>query len=149
MKLFGSTKSNIIKDKYSENVPKTFLKGEYANLACSIIYLWIESKIYSPIRYSYLSIFPDDNADIFAASPLILYRIFPLILLLIVMISFYIISKRFFLKHKGLSDARVASITKKEYGFAVNFLKKFVKFLKSISDEWLNAICWSPVSPIT
>ena len=38
------------------------------------------------------------------------------------MISFYIPSKIFFLKHKGLSDARKASMTKKEYGFAVHFL---------------------------
>ena len=37
------------------------------------------------------------------------------------MISFYILSKGFFLKRKGLSDARVVSITKKEYGFAVHF----------------------------
>ena len=38
------------------------------------------------------------------------------------MISFYILSKRFFLRCKGLSDARVASIAKKEYDFAVHFL---------------------------
>ena len=37
----------------------------------------------------------------------------------VVMISFYIICKRFFLNCKGLSDARVVSITKIEYGFAV------------------------------
>ena len=37
------------------------------------------------------------------------------------MISFYILSKRFFLKRKGLSDGRVASVTKQEYGFAVHF----------------------------
>ena len=77
MKFFGSTKSNIIKDKYGKNVPKAFRKGEYANLACSFICFWIESKISSPIRYSYLSIFPDDNVDIFSAFPLILYCIFP------------------------------------------------------------------------
>ena len=41
------------------------------------------------------------------------------------MISFYIFSKRFFLKCKGLSDARVASITKKDYGFPVKILKVF------------------------
>ena len=35
------------------------------------------------------------------------------------MISFYIVSKRFLLKHEELSDARVESITNKEYGFAV------------------------------
>ena len=38
-------------------------------------------------------------------------------------ISFYILSNRFFLTRKVLSDATVASITKKEYGFAMNFLK--------------------------
>ena len=38
------------------------------------------------------------------------------------MISFYTFSERFFLKGMRLSDARVASITKKEYGFALNFL---------------------------
>ena len=37
------------------------------------------------------------------------------------MISFYILSKIIFLKRKGLSDARAAPITKKEYGFAVHF----------------------------
>ena len=39
-----------------------------------------------------------------------------------VVISFYILVKRFFLKHKGLSDERVASITKEEYGFVVQLL---------------------------
>ena len=39
------------------------------------------------------------------------------------MISFYIIFKRFFLKREALSDARVASIAKKEYGFAIHFCK--------------------------
>ena len=33
------------------------------------------------------------------------------------MIRFNILSERFFLKRKGLSDARVISITKNEYGF--------------------------------
>ena len=39
------------------------------------------------------------------------------------MISFYILSNRFFLKREGLSDVRVASVTKEEYGFAVHFIK--------------------------
>ena len=39
------------------------------------------------------------------------------------MISFYVLSKRIFLKCKGLFDGRVTSITKKEYGFAVHFYK--------------------------
>ena len=39
---------------------------------------------------------------------------------LIVLISFYILSKRFFLKREELSDARVVSLTRKEYGFAVH-----------------------------
>ena len=46
----------------------------------------------------------------------------------IAIISFFILSKQFLLKSKGLSDARVVSVTKKEYGF---------------SDGWLNALCCS------
>ena len=38
------------------------------------------------------------------------------------MISFYILSKRFFLKRKGLSNVKVVSVTKKQYGFAAHFL---------------------------
>ena len=43
--------------------------------------------------------------------------------------SFYILSKRFFLKREGLSDARVASITKKEYRFAVHFFVNICQYL--------------------
>ena len=39
------------------------------------------------------------------------------------MISFYIFSKRFFLKREGISDERVVPITKKLYSFAVKFSK--------------------------
>ena len=39
------------------------------------------------------------------------------------MISFYILSKILFLKYKGLSDARLASVTEKEYGFAAQSLE--------------------------
>ena len=42
------------------------------------------------------------------------------------------------MKPERLSDARVASITKKESGFSVPFLERFIKCLKSISDELLN-----------
>ena len=51
------------------------------------------------------------------------------------MISFYMLSKRFFLKPEGLPDASVSSITKKECGFAVHFFQRFIKSFKSISDE--------------
>ena len=37
-------------------------------------------------------------------------------------ISFYIVSKIFFLKREELSDARVVSVTKNAYDFAVHFL---------------------------
>ena len=56
------------------------------------------------------------------------------------LVSYYIPSKRFPLKLKGIFDARVISINKKEYGFAVYFLEKFIKPLKSISDEWLRFV---------
>ena len=44
------------------------------------------------------------------------------------MISFYIVSRRLFLKREGLSDARVVSITKKEYSLAVDFCKDSESF---------------------
>ena len=54
-----------------------------------------------------------------------------LILSSTVMISFYILSKRFPLKRKELSDARVVSIIKNEYGFAVYFFVKIHKVVKT------------------
>ena len=64
--------------------------------------------------------FADDRADIFDASLSLSYYSFSsLILSANFTISFYILSKRFFLKYKELSDARV-TITKK--GFPVHFL---------------------------
>ena len=70
-----------------------------------------------------LSILLDDNAHIFALSLLISCCSFLfLILQSNPMISFYILSVRFFLKRKGLSDARAVLITKKEYGFVLHLL---------------------------
>ena len=79
-----------------------------------------------------MSIFPDNNAA-FAAPLLILYSRFSfLILSSIVMISFYISFKRLCLKHKGLSDARVGPLTKKEDSFAVHPLQRFIVFKVNI-----------------
>ena len=90
-----------------------------------VILLWPGSNISSAARYSYLSILPEDNADIFAASLLISYCIFSAVILSsIAMINFYILSKRFFLTRVQLSHARVVAITKKWYGFAVHFQNK-------------------------
>ena len=119
MCLVGSVPGSV--DTSGEYV--NLAKGEYVNLAWSIICLSLEDNISLPMRYSYLSIFPDHNADIFYSSLLVSYCSFSSIILSsIVMISFYILSKRFFLKHEGLSYARVTSINKKENGFAVHFL---------------------------
>ena len=81
----------------------------------SIILLWSEDKISSPVRYSYLPILPDDNGDIFYASLLIYLQSY------YQLISFYILSNRLFLKGKELSDRRKASVTKKESRFSVHF----------------------------
>ena len=52
-----------------------FSKGspneDEVNLFCSIICFWLEGNISLPVSYSYLSIFSDNKADIFAASVLI------------------------------------------------------------------------------
>ena len=52
---------------------KALRKGEYAKLACSIICLCLEGNTSSTVKYLYLSILPDDNADVFAASLLLSY----------------------------------------------------------------------------
>ena len=90
---------------FSVYFSKAFPKAVYANLPCSVVCLWLEGNSSAPVRYSYLSVLPDGNADIFPASLLILYYSFSSLILSFVMISF--------LKHEVLSDARVASITKK------------------------------------
>ena len=88
-------------------------RGGYIKFACSIIKLLTDDNISSPPRYSYLSIIPEDNADIFVAFLLLSYCDFSsLVLWSVALISFYILSKRFFLKREELSDARVVSITK-------------------------------------
>ena len=62
----------------------------------------------SAVRCSYLSILPDDNAETFPILLLTPYCSFSsLNLSAIVMISFYIFSKRFFHKREELSDATV------------------------------------------
>ena len=45
-----------------------FPSEEYVNFARSIICLWLKGSISSPARYSYLSIYPHDDADIAATS---------------------------------------------------------------------------------
>ena len=98
---------------------KAFPNGEYLNLACSIIFLSLEGNIFSPVRNYYLSTFSDDNADIFAVFLLISYCKFSsLTLSSIVMINFYILSKRLCLTCKRLSDARLSSINKKVWFYS-------------------------------
>ena len=46
------------------------------------------------------------------------------------------------LKRKPLSEAKIVSVTKKEYDFSTFFVKIEIKSLKSMSDEWLNAVSW-------
>ena len=89
-------------------------------LVFSIIVLWSYGNISLLVKNSYLSIFLVDYADIFVASLLILCSTFSsLILSSIVIISFYILSKKLFMKREELSDTRVVSKTNSEYGFAV------------------------------
>ena len=72
---------------------KAFPERKYVNLACCIVWVWLESKISSSGRYSCLSILPDDNSDICAAFLSLSYYSFAsLTLSLIVIISFYILS---------------------------------------------------------
>ena len=51
--------------------------------------------------------------------------------------------KRFFLNLKELFDGSVVSLTKKEYSLPVHYLWILMRSLVFISDEWLNAVCWT------
>ena len=54
------------------------------------------------------------------------------------MINFYILSKRFFLKSKKLSDAKVVSITKEEYAVHSTVLQyTFYKDPRSLESRYL------------
>ena len=118
---------------FSVCFPTVVPNRDYANLACSIICLWLEGNISSPARYWYLSVFPENNAYIFSACLLIPYCYFScLILSSIPITNFNILSRRLFLKPKGLTGARVASVTKKECGFVIHMLWILIKSLKSI-----------------
>ena len=80
------TWTSIVFVCFSKALPRV----ELENLDCSIICFWLEGNISSPVIYSYLLILPDDMADIFAASLLILYCSFSsLIWSSIVMIILY------------------------------------------------------------
>ena len=81
--------------------------------------------ISSSLRYSYLSILPDDNTDIFAAVVLMSYC----------NCSFSKFSSIFMINFNALSDEKVESLTKANYCFIVPFLQNFEKSFNSISDE--------------
>ena len=69
---------------------RNFAAGEYVNIACSVILLLSEGNISSPVRYSYLSILSNGNAESFATSLLMLYyvNIIYINIMLILSISF-------------------------------------------------------------
>ena len=71
-----------------------------------------------------MPILGDDNADTFAYSLLILYCSSPYLnFSSIVIIAFYILSKKLHLKRKRLSAVKVVLLAKKEFGYVVHFLK--------------------------
>ena len=51
-------------------------------------------------------------------------------------------SKRFFLRCNEISDGKVVSLSKKQYGFAAYFKKHHIS-LKSTFDETYNVVCGS------
>lgn len=95
--------SSIIFVCLSEDFPT----GEHKTLPCSIIWIWLEGKIYFKILYCSLS---------------------SLILSSIVKITFNILFKRLRLRCNGLYDARVGSLARKEYDFALRFCNIYKVF---------------------
>lgn len=104
-------------------------------------YAVVGQVFFSPVRHSYLSILLADNADIvgatfyFATFHLWFYHRWSWLLC--------ILYNRFFPKLSGLSDRRIISMTKNEYGSTGQFLYGFLNSSKSISDKLLISIFWS------
>ena len=123
-----------------------FVMKLYARADISIILLWSEGNISLPVRYSYLLNLLYHNSNVLCYFSvnfwfLLIKFLFifcsfsSLIFSSIIMIKFYILSKIFFFKREGSSDARVLSVTKNKYGFEVQFLQRFIKSWKSIFDK--------------
>ena len=114
------------------------LRGEYVNIASCIILFCCRGNISSSVRYSYLSLLPDDNLDIFAVDLLMsCYNFSSMILSLIVMTLFITSCNRFFKKRNRLSNERVVLMTYLFLIFSVLSLK-FVRVnirLINISDS--------------
>ena len=80
------------------------------------------------VRNSYLSTFPDDNADIFAAAQLISYGSFSsLILLAIVKISFYILSVS--ISILSIKSTLIIESNFMKFLFVWNFHNKIVRII--------------------
>ena len=126
---------------------KALLNGEYQNLfnAAAFSNKSFSDKTSLPVKNSYLLPFPNEKAEILAVFLSKLYwTLFCSILLLAVLIFLLIlIYNEIFLSRNELSDDKVILLTKIEYGSLVYSLYSFIKSLKSMSDEWLDGICWS------
>ena len=91
-----------------------------------------------------LSILPDDNADLFVVALLMSYCSYSsLFVSSTVTITLYTSSSGYFRKWDGLSEGRVVSRTKNEYGFAIYLLYNLLNSAKSILDVWVISISWS------
>ena len=100
---------------------KALPRGEYVNLAYSIILLCSEGNVSSPVKYSYLLILPDDRADIFAASLLVSYCIFIDLYSDQQLLWFYYVFIQKDLWINRLSADKVVSLTEKEYDSTMHF----------------------------
>ena len=110
------TYNHLVRKRTLNHLAKLASLAKWLSIRLRTKWLWVPISLLS------------HNADSFAASLLILYCSFSsLTLSSIWMIGFYIFFLKI-LKRKGLSDARVVSITKKEYDFEIHFLQRFVKF---------------------
>ena len=110
-----------------------FLKEWSVNLTSSIALYRFGDNTSSRVRYSYLSILPNDNADLFVAALLMWYCNFSsLILSLMFMTTPSKPSNKFIKESRVLSDGRVVSVTKNEYGFALKFLYSLLNSSKSM-----------------
>ena len=100
-----------------------YSRGEYVKLGCSSIWYGPEDNNFLPVRYSYLSILPDDKAGFFSIFPKAVLCFIMSSFSPIAMITFYILSKKLSSKRKKWYDIKIVPLTLQKYDFAAHFCK--------------------------
>ena len=123
-----------------------FSRSEYTNLFLCIIWLGLKVKSFSPIWYLYLSVFTDDNADIFPTSLLTSYCSFTSLIFSSIL-HYYIFYSILKITLKGYLIAALHRLPRKNIVLWYFFVKLY-KIFKVNTLQIINLLKLSPFNLI-